>query len=149
MVRHAPIHRRSDHSDMAICCGRNVRASSLCTSVVPLSNQVTTLNHKRFKGFKMFSDGRLEIARGRKEPRFMAHFAQHSYSRPEMCPPRGGKSPFGFCRLSTRGRYWTRARVVASSLAPQRACLTDKRWIVGISLATGESESPPIRLAKT
>jgi hypothetical protein len=24
---------------------------------VPLSNQVTTLNHKRFKGFKMFSDG--------------------------------------------------------------------------------------------
>jgi hypothetical protein len=25
--------------------------------VVPLSNQVTTLNHKRFKGFKMFSDG--------------------------------------------------------------------------------------------
>jgi hypothetical protein len=27
---------------------------------VPLSNQVTTLNHKRFKGFKMFSDGHLE-----------------------------------------------------------------------------------------
>jgi hypothetical protein len=27
--------------------------------VVPLSNQVTTLNHKRFKGFKMFSDGHL------------------------------------------------------------------------------------------
>ena len=26
-------------------------------TVVPLSNQVTTLNHKRFKGFKMFSDG--------------------------------------------------------------------------------------------
>jgi hypothetical protein len=26
---------------------------------VPLSNQVTTLNHKRFKGFKMFSDGHL------------------------------------------------------------------------------------------
>jgi hypothetical protein len=25
--------------------------------VVSLSNQVTTLNHKRFKGFKMFSDG--------------------------------------------------------------------------------------------
>src|SRR6266853_2848120 len=57
MVRHAPIHRRSDHSDIAICCGRNVRGSSLSTSVVPLSNQVTTLNHKRFKGFKMFSDG--------------------------------------------------------------------------------------------
>jgi hypothetical protein len=28
--------------------------------VVPLSNQVTTLNHKRFKGFKMFSDGHLK-----------------------------------------------------------------------------------------
>src|SRR5260370_27019940 len=40
-----------------MCCGRNVRGSSLSTSVVPLSNQVTTLNHKRFKGFKMFSDG--------------------------------------------------------------------------------------------
>src|SRR5258707_7286184 len=40
MVRHAPIHRRSDHSDIAICCGRNVRGSSLSTSVVPLSNQV-------------------------------------------------------------------------------------------------------------
>ena len=26
----------------------------------------------------------------------MAHFAQHSYSRPEMCPPRGGKSPSDF-----------------------------------------------------
>src|SRR5258707_3853096 len=60
MVRHAPIHRRSDHSDIAICCGRNVRGSSLSTSVVPLSNQVTTLNHKRFKGFKMFSDGHLD-----------------------------------------------------------------------------------------
>src|SRR6184192_2157127 len=59
MVRHAPIHRRSGHSDIAICCGRNVRGSSLSTSVVPLSNQVTTLNHKRFKGFKMFSDGHL------------------------------------------------------------------------------------------
>src|SRR6266516_393611 len=57
MVRHAPIHRRSGHSDIALCCGRNVRGSSLSTSVVPLSNQVTTLNHKRFKGFKMFSDG--------------------------------------------------------------------------------------------
>jgi hypothetical protein len=34
-----------------------VRGSSPSTSVVPLSNQVTTLNHKRFKGFKMFSDG--------------------------------------------------------------------------------------------
>jgi hypothetical protein len=45
------------HSDIAICCGRNVRGSSPSTSVVPLSNQVTTLNHKRFKGFKMFSDG--------------------------------------------------------------------------------------------
>src|SRR5258708_37346268 len=61
MVRHAPIHRRSDHSDIAICCGRNVRGSSLSTSVVPLSNQVTTLNHKRFKGFKMFSDGHLDL----------------------------------------------------------------------------------------
>jgi len=30
--------------------------------VVPLSNQATTLNHKRFKGFKMFSDGHLGIA---------------------------------------------------------------------------------------
>jgi hypothetical protein len=29
--------------------------------VVPLSNQVTTLNHKRFKGFKMFSDGHLDL----------------------------------------------------------------------------------------
>src|SRR5947207_9710628 len=64
MVRHAPIHRRSDHSDIAICCGRNVRGSSLSTSVVPLSNQVTTLNHKRFKGFKMFSDGHLGRASG-------------------------------------------------------------------------------------
>src|SRR5438093_1298512 len=35
---------------------------SPCTSVVPLSNQVTTLNHKRFKGFKMFSDGHLAIS---------------------------------------------------------------------------------------
>src|SRR5215831_20928395 len=59
MVRHAPIHRRSGHSDIAICCGRNVRGSSPSTLVVPLSNQVTTLNHKRFKGFKMFSDGHL------------------------------------------------------------------------------------------
>src|SRR5215831_13132156 len=63
MVRHAPIHRRSGHSDIAICCGRNVRGSSPSTSVVPLSNQVTTLNHKRFKGFKMFSDGHLESLR--------------------------------------------------------------------------------------
>src|SRR5215813_12448622 len=61
MVRHAPIHRRSGHSDIAICCGRNVRGSSPSTSVVPLSNQVTTLNHKRFKRFKMFSDGLSEI----------------------------------------------------------------------------------------
>src|SRR2546429_5477486 len=61
MVRHAPIHRRSGHSDIAICCGRNVRGSSPSTSVVPLSNQVTTLNHKRFKGFKMFSDGHLDF----------------------------------------------------------------------------------------
>src|SRR5262249_22384817 len=59
MVRHAPIHRRSGHSDIAICCGRNARGSSPSTSVVPLSNQVTTLNHKRFKGLKMFSDGHL------------------------------------------------------------------------------------------
>src|SRR5215470_17799387 len=61
MVRHAPIHRRSGHSDIAICCGRNVRGSSPSTSVVPLSNQVTTLNHKRFKGFKMFSDGHSDL----------------------------------------------------------------------------------------
>src|SRR6516165_903610 len=40
MVRHAPIHRRSGHSDIAICCGRNVLGSSPSTSVVPLSNQV-------------------------------------------------------------------------------------------------------------
>src|SRR5262249_15293630 len=53
------IHRRSGHSDIAICCGRNVRGSSPSTSVVPLSNH-TTLNHKRFKGFKMFSDGHLK-----------------------------------------------------------------------------------------
>src|SRR5215472_14925877 len=64
MVRHAPIHRRSGHSDIAICCGRNVRGSSPSTSVVPLSNQVTTLNHKRFKGFKMFSDGHLATLLG-------------------------------------------------------------------------------------
>src|SRR6516164_1010875 len=62
MVRHAPIHRRSGHSDIAICCGRNVLGSSPSTSVVPLSNQVTTLNHKRFKGFKMFSDGHSGLA---------------------------------------------------------------------------------------
>src|SRR6266511_2347957 len=62
MVRHAPIHRRLGHSDIAICCGRNVRGSSPSTLVVPLSNQVTTLNHKRFKGFKMFSDGHLEAS---------------------------------------------------------------------------------------
>src|SRR5437899_5686222 len=68
MVRHAPIHRRSGHSDIAICCGRNVRGSSPSTSVVPLSNQVTTLNHKRFKGFKMFSDGHLDRARQRQPP---------------------------------------------------------------------------------
>src|SRR5438034_601527 len=65
MVRHAPIHRRSGHSDIAICCGRNVRGSSPSTSLVPLSNQVTTLNHKRFKGFKMFSDGHLDIFTGK------------------------------------------------------------------------------------
>src|SRR5215831_5993274 len=35
MVRHAPIHRRAGHSDIAICCGRNVRGSSPSTSVVP------------------------------------------------------------------------------------------------------------------
>src|SRR5215831_14897033 len=64
MVRHAPIHRRSGHSDIAICCGRNVRGSSPSTLVVPLSNQVTTLNHKRFKGFKMFSDGHSANAGG-------------------------------------------------------------------------------------
>jgi len=46
-----------------ICCGRNVRGSSPSTSVVPLSNQVTTLNHKRFRGFKMFSDGHLAASR--------------------------------------------------------------------------------------
>src|SRR5262249_46229111 len=66
MVRHAPIHRRSGHSDIAICCGRNVRGSSPSTSVVPLSNQVTTLNHKRFKGFKMFSDGHSSVNDGTK-----------------------------------------------------------------------------------
>jgi len=32
MVRHAPIHRRSGHSDIAICFGRNVRGSSPSTS---------------------------------------------------------------------------------------------------------------------
>ena len=48
---------RVSASIKAGCCGRNVRGSSPSTSVVPLSNQVTTLNHKRFKGFKMFSDG--------------------------------------------------------------------------------------------
>jgi hypothetical protein len=31
---------------------------------VPFSNQVTTLNHKRFKGFKMFSDGHLRRSDG-------------------------------------------------------------------------------------
>src|SRR6516225_8123417 len=31
MVRHAPIHRRSGHSDIAICCGRNVLGSSPST----------------------------------------------------------------------------------------------------------------------
>src|SRR5262249_55413828 len=69
MVRHAPIHRRSGHSDIAICCGRNARGSSPSTSVVPLSNQVTTLNHKRFKGLKMFSDGHLasRVTSGQKE----------------------------------------------------------------------------------
>src|SRR6516225_10411160 len=79
MVRHAPIHRRSGHSDIAICCGRNVRGSSPSTSVVPLSNQVTTLNHKRFKGFKMFSDGHLEMARtfGDRDARVvLSHMAQ-------------------------------------------------------------------------
>jgi hypothetical protein len=35
--------------------------------VVPLSNQVTTLNHKRFKGFNMFSDGHLDNTRFRNE----------------------------------------------------------------------------------
>src|SRR6516225_1903582 len=49
------------------------------------------------------------------------------------------KSPFASSRPSTRGRYWVRARVAASSLAPPRACLTEKRWIFGISLATRES----------
>src|SRR5262249_30991370 len=44
----------------------NVRGSSPSTSVVPLSNQVTTLNHKRFKGFKMFSDGHLGFRRKKK-----------------------------------------------------------------------------------
>src|SRR2546423_135748 len=35
------LHRRLGHSDISICCGRNVRGSSPSTSVVPLSNQVT------------------------------------------------------------------------------------------------------------
>jgi hypothetical protein len=46
--RAAPSKRR------ASATGPNVFAVHI---VVPLSNQVTTLNHKRFKGFKMFSDG--------------------------------------------------------------------------------------------
>src|SRR5439155_13250560 len=79
MVRHAPIHRRSGHSDIAICCGRNVRGSSPSTSVVPLSNQVTTLNHKRFKGFKMFSDGHLDIRKAEDiAPSFDAATRQHA-----------------------------------------------------------------------
>src|SRR5260370_39674597 len=109
-----------------------------------------TMLVRRLKGFvchRVCPQG-LEIGRGRKEPRFMAHFAQLSYSRPETCP-RGGESLFGFCRPSTRGRYWTRARVAASSLAPPLACLAEKRWVFGISLATRESGEPAIRPAKT
>jgi len=78
----------------------------------------------------------------------MARFAQHSCSHPGRRSPCGGKSPSGSSRLSTRGRYLTRARVAASSLAPLRACLTDKQQIFGISLATRESMWPPIRLVK-
>jgi hypothetical protein len=52
----------------------------------------------------------------------MVRFAQHSCSRPGRCSPCGGKPPSGSSRLSTRGRYWTLARVAASSLAPLRAC---------------------------
>src|SRR5205807_8784897 len=75
MVRHAPIHRRSGHSDIAICCGCNVRGSSLSTSVAPLSNQVTTLNHKRFKGFKMFTQTAI---------RFVGHLGYHDYEGPAV-----------------------------------------------------------------
>jgi hypothetical protein len=54
MVRHAPIHRRSGHSDIAIRCGRSIRGSSPSTSVVPPSNQVTILNHNDSKDSKCF-----------------------------------------------------------------------------------------------
>src|SRR5256712_14143692 len=101
MVRHAPIHRRSDHSDIAICCGRNVRGSSLSTSVVPLSNQVTTLNHKRFKGFKMFSDGHLEARH--EELTAMADALENKYSAQL-------KSPLG--------RVWN--KVIARRLITKR-----------------------------
>src|SRR5260370_8726333 len=62
MVRHAPIHRRSGHSDIAICCGRNVRGSSLSTSVVPLSNQVHHFESQTIQRIQMFSDGHSEFA---------------------------------------------------------------------------------------
>jgi len=56
---------------------------------VPLSNQVTTLNHKRFKGFKMFSDGHLglqfkaRILRDREQPgRFEVLLGSLTTTRP-------------------------------------------------------------------
>src|SRR6516225_2627916 len=87
MVRHAPIHRRSGHSDIAICCGRNVLGSSPSTSVVPLSNQVTTLNHKRFKGFKMFSDGHSALKLHAKVPNLdETKFAELARDAEKNCP---------------------------------------------------------------
>src|SRR5262249_22512917 len=63
---------------------RNVRGSSPSTSVVPLSNQVTTLNHKRFKGFKMFSDGHLEpILRARNCKQRRIRFRAKTRTPPE------------------------------------------------------------------
>src|SRR6266567_1230330 len=94
MVRHAPIHRRSGHSDIAICCGRNVRGSSPSTSVVPLSNQVTTLNHKRFKGFKMFSDGHQETKATDGSGHYLYLIDPRSYAVSRIGPYSGILGPY-------------------------------------------------------
>src|SRR5262245_16038736 len=120
MVRHAPIHRRSGHSDIAICCGRNVRGSSPSTSVVPLSNQVTTLNHKRFKGFKMFSDGHLgpEARRG-------------LMLAPKELPVAGPR-PWAYCNVVDdvlrASRERVRSAAAQSARAQVRSCLEDSAF---------------------
>src|SRR5258708_27145409 len=82
----------------------------------PLSNQLTTLNHKRFKGFKMFSDGHLEQHIERST---MSDIFEHCSSGDHICRipslleplvdrcehfPRGGSIPLVAPQLGQAGR---------------------------------------------